>query len=438
LANKSKLEIAQGISTASESALRRLSPAKVAIYSWIFYLLILVFAPVRVVVGLSGGAIFYVVTSYVMFFAGCSMYDLFAKVRNVGALPSQRGYRTFFKFVLFVALIGIGLRMYDRFFVRAASLAEDVLGRREALESAGSNIFSVGAAALYPFCFVVPFVYFLRARGGERRPYQLLLSLSVFCLPGLNAIVVGSRSIVLTTVLLLFLYLLYFGIVRLTMRSVIISLATLLLLFVLSSWVFLNRLEAMGLPADVSVYESGYAYTVQPNEWITESMDRAQGLLLSEAYFTYLNFSQYIVHGLFEFSYLYGNFRGAHTMGEDTFSVYYKLAAFLFRLPSFEERVLAAEPNSGVFTTFFGPLYVDFGWFGPVIVFVFGLGAQKLWTSTERGNVDLLPLYFYAAIVIFLAPIVSMIANAEGLFVATSFVLYYLSSRIAFHQKALA
>ena len=421
-----------------EPLLRRLSPVKVAVYGWIFYSVVFLFAPVRVVVGISSGAIFYLVSSYVMFFVGCSFYDLFAKVQNVHALPLRRSYRNFFQFVLFVALIGIGLRVYDRFFVRGVSLVQDVLERKEALASVGSNIFSLGAAALYPFCFVVPFVYFLRARRGERRPYQFWLSLFVFCLPGLNAIVVGSRSIILTTVLLLFLYLLYFGVIRFTARTVIISLGTLLMLLALSSWVFLDRLEAMGLPADVSVYKSSYAYTVQPNEWMTESMNSSQSPLLSEAYFTYLNLSQYVIHGLFEFSYLYANFHGGHTMGEDTFSVYYKLTAFLFRLPRFEERVTAAESNSGVFTTFFGPLYVDFGWFGPIVAFVFGLGAQKLWTSTRRGNIDLLPLFFYAVIVIFLAPVANMITGAEGLFVATSFALYYLSSRIAFPQKALA
>lgn len=425
----------QGNFSTTDSVLWRVSPAKVVFYSWLFYFVVFACAPVRVVVGISSGAILYLVISYCMFFLGCSIYDLFTKVRKVRPLPLRRSYQTFFRFVLLMALIGIGLRVYDRFFVRGASFLQDVLERKEALEVAGSNVFSIGAAALYPFCFVVPFVYFLRVRAGERHPYQLLISLFVFCLPGLNSIVVGSRSIILTTVLLLFLYLLYFGFLSFNIRTVIIALSALLLLLTLSSWVFLNRLEAMGLPANESVYNSAYAYTVQPNNWIVESMNGTQSPLLSGAYFTYLNFTQYVVHGPFEFSYLYQNFSGAHTVGEDTFSLYYKLAAYVFKLPNFDEEVLAAQPNSGVYTTLFGPLYVDFGWFGPIVVFVLGLGAQKLWTSTKRGNIHALPLYFYAVIVIFLAPVVNMISGAEGIFVVTSFMLYYLSSRIAFPQK---
>jgi hypothetical protein len=438
LRNKLKLETTNGVSRAGESALLLLSPAKMVIYGWIFYLLVFLIAPITVVFGLDRAAVLYIATCYAMFLAGCLAYCPLMKIRKVRAVPSQRGYRRLFHFVLFVALIGIGLRVYDRFFVRGASLVQDVMERRVALEYGGSNIFSLGAAALYPFCFVLPFIYFLVARQGKRRPYALLLSLLVFCFPALNAILIGSRSILVTTVLLLFLYLLYFGVVRFTIRTVIISFAALLLVFTLSTNVFLNRLEAMGLPADVSVYQSGYAFTVQPNEWISDSMDHAQNQLLYETYLTYLNFSQYCVHGLFEFSYLYDNFRGAHTMGADTFSIYYKLVAFLFRLPSFDKQVLDAEPNPGVFTTFFGPLYVDFGWLGPLVLFVFGLGAQRLWTSAKLGNVNLLPLYFYAAIVMFASPVLNMISGAEGLFVATSFAVYYLLSRIVLPQGPLA
>jgi oligosaccharide repeat unit polymerase len=192
----------------------------------------------------------------------------------------------------------------------------------------------------------------------------------------------------------------------------------------------------MGLAPSVTVYDSAYAFTVQPNNWISRRLDDSNSNVVSAISFAYLNLSQYEVHGLFEFSYLYNNFHGPHTMGADIFSVFYKLAAFLFRLPGFENEVSAAEPNSGVYTTFFGPLFIDFGWFGPILMLFFGIAVQRLWVLLRRGVVEVVPLYLYLAVVLFLAPVVNMISGAEGLLTISSFALYVLAYRLAVPQGA--
>ncbi len=406
-----------------------LAPSRALVCGWAVYFALFFVAPVRVVVPVASGPMLYLLVSCVMFLAGCWTHRIWRPKPETDLTRGGLQLQSLFTIVTTAAVIGIGLRIYDRFFLRGASLAEDVLLRRESLENAGSNIFSMFAAGLFPFCFVVLFVFFLRPRDGKRHPFRLLFSLCVFALPGLNAILVGSRSIILTSVLLMSVYAFYFGMLRINGRSVsTIILTSILLLFLFTS-VFLDRLQAMGLAPESSVYNSDYAASLKPNGWIAQKIDNPGSLLASNTYFTYLNLTQYAVHGVFEFSYLYQNFTGAHTWGADTFSMYYKLGAFIFGLPGFEDRVLAAEPNSGVFTTFFGPLFIDFGWFGPLLVFGFGLVAQALWTQVRRGDVGLAPFYFYLVIVIFLSPIVNLLSNGEGLFILTSFALFWLGTR---------
>jgi hypothetical protein len=258
----------------------------------------------------------------------------------------------------------------------------------------------------------------------------LALATALFFFPAVDALLIASRSLLLVTAGLLFLYLVYFGVVRLSIKAVLSMIAAALGGLSLSAAVFLARLEAMHMDPLASSMNSVYAFTVQPADWISNALaSSTPGSIGFFLMYGVLNTTQYLVHGLLEFFYLFDNFSAQHTFGALTFSVYYKFVAIVVGLPFEQGAISSAAPRIGVFTSFFGPLYVDFGWLGPVLMFAFGALARRLHWGLRLDDGAAIPLYLYVVVVIAFFPIVNLVVTAQGLFSLTSFTLFLFFSR---------
>ena len=410
------------------SFLRHVSPLRVALIGASVYLLIFLLSPLRVDIDFSGWGIVYLLSGYAALACGCVAYEFIPKRKRRGQRTSvfhHPGMRLV-GLVYSASLIGVVLKIYDRFFVRGISLFEDALSRREVIQAAGANIFSIFGGVLYPFCYLTLFVYLLISRDGERRPWLFVFSLILFFFPSIDALLLGSRVILMINLGLLVLYFMYFGLFKFRFRSVISLVLIAVFAMTLSSWIFMDRLSAMGLDVLVSIYESVYAFTVKPQPWLANALSSATSPMAYMALFTYLNLSQYLVHGVFEFCYLVDNFAYGinHTYGMSTFFVYFKLIAPFIGIGDVEADILSAQPRSGIYTTFFGPIFVDFGWHGLFLVFLFGFFATHLWNSAKRLGERYIPLYLYIVIVIFFIPFVNLIEGAQGLYTITAFLMY--------------
>lgn len=421
------------------SFLRFAHPLKFGLLGIVIYITLFLFSPLVVDIEFSTGGIIYVILGYLAFFAGGCLTSILPKKSFKNAARLTIDAPRLFQFASSAAILGLGLRIIDRFFVRNVSLAQSVMDRREALESGGSNIFSTLSAALYPFSLLTFFCYFLLCRSdGKRHPLALLVTILTFILPSLDATMLGSRSTVLMSASLLFLYLLYFRVILPKPSHLIGLILSGSLLFLFSSWIFLDRLSVMGTDVIFSILQSGYAFTVQPKAWIVNFLNDTTSDLAYIATFTYLNVSQYFLHGVFEFFYLYDNFDWtySHSWGSNTFFVAFKLAAQVFGEGLPTDYVMGLQPRPGVYTTFFGPIFVDFGWFGLIPIFFFGLISSAIWRSSLNGDLLAIPPLFYLNIIIIFMPVVNLIQSAGGVYVLVAFMAYYwLSKRLFVRQN---
>jgi hypothetical protein len=216
----------------------------------------------------------------------------------------------------------------------------------------------------------------------------------------------------------------YFGAFRIRLRTVIIASVLFLVLIVISSIVFVNRMEAVKVDPMFTVYESGYAFTDRPNAWAGAALSGSRGFVFY-IYFTILVLLQYFVHGVFEFVYQYQHFSQAHLWGADTFSAYFKLFHMLgFGRDPFE-LTQGASPRTGIYTTFFGPLFIDFGWWAMPLLALFGAALKKMWCLAMQDDYSVAPLYLYLAIVVLFMPVTNLISSAEGMYVITTLFLFW-------------
>lgn len=147
---------------------------------------------------------------------------------------------------------------------------------------------------------------------------------------------------------------------------------------------------------------------------------------------------QYYLHGLFEFGLLwdYSNFATGHAYGAAQFFPYVKALEILgiTTIPA----TSLLFPRIGVFTSFFGPLWVDFGWFGPFFMVAFGMLAKRLGKAVAANSVAAVPLYSYLVTVILLMPVGNLISSAQGVYILNAFLIFAVVTRLVVGRSARA
>ena len=139
-----------------------------------------------------------------------------------------------------------------------------------------------------------------------------------------------------------------------------------------------------------------------------------------------INFGQYYLHGVFEFGYLYNNYKKNYWYGGYTFNIFAKFINIVFRTNINLKEIQQSPPRTGVYTTFFGPIFIDFGWFSLVFVFFFGVFQKLIYNKILQGRFQFIPLLFYLLIINFFMPVFNFINGAQGLYNLISFGFFAL------------
>lgn len=408
--------------------LYKMSPARAFLYGVLVYAFIYMCFPVESIYTPSAGAVTYVFACSILFLMGALLGQV---INSRVAKPAMMTFDArFYRQVTFVAMIGVFFKLIDKFLVRGISIAAGVENRDMLEDAGGSNVFSLFGGILYPFCYISAFVLLSAwSKGEKKKKVYYYLSFLMFMFPAFDSLVAGSRSLMLVNMTLLMLYGVYFRIIRFNFYSAMAVPVILSGVFLLSGYVFLNRLDYMGLDYLSSALNSVYAFTIAPNDWILGRIFNTETSGEFLVYYSILNMGQYFTHGLFEFFYLYDHFTAENTYGAYNFAIYVKFFLVFISDQSFLERVASAQPRVGTFTSFLGPVFVDFGLLGPIYMFLFGFISGKIWRKCVNGNLVWIPLYFYFVLMILFMPVVSFFVSAQGLYTMTAFIMFVVFSK---------
>lgn len=315
-------------------------------------------------------------------------------------------------------LAGFGLlcTVIDRYVLRGAPLDFDFFAARDALEAtAPTPIGLVGALLGALACFALGLAVTRHTVGEPLTRRDALASLAIFTVYVAISIGVGSRSTLLVSVISTLFCVLW---VRravgqpLQARYWLSALAILVGVALVSAALMLERLQLMDLDPFVSIEFSGYAYTVRPSsdalDWLTRHAESAPLLV---AGFSLL---QYVFHGLFEFSLFAREPFVENTHGAVTFWLPLKLLSVVGVTVGSVDFESISGWREGIFTTFLGPLYLDFGLLLPLAAFLLflalGLPANRL----RADRLALLPYCSVLCALCVLFPIVNLLDSASG------------------------
>jgi hypothetical protein len=389
-------------------------------------------APVKYDVEPTLGAVLVLFSYFVFFFAGTFLYSYMTRFRLSDAgWSDQRGWlgralsrvhvRPIYAVFLILAVGGLGLRYYDLIVVKSyfsfSSMADFKINYDESIVAYGPA--SIISAIFAPFAVALAMltIYFRhRLRWHYKGVSSLLFVgfLAYFVLRGGRAAITLALFMCLTTWVLsakpAWIHLDKRFLKKFALVAIVV-----LLFFLYSATLLVDRLETMGLSIITGLEYLETAHHLTINEGLMELAEKSE--LVGTIVYALVSLTHYFVHGYYQFFLLYQSFGLDNlTYGASQFYPIFKF----FRVLGFET-VSAADLVSileepGVYTTFFGPVFMDFGYWGFLYCFILGLICQLSWTKAVRSDLFHLLVYPYCAAVIIHSSFLNMIQSGMGMY----------------------
>mgnify|MGYP003114561744 CR=1 FL=1 len=395
----------------------------------IVYILILFLSPTTITLNVEGIALGFVILSYLMFFFGAT-FAMKAKVATVRPLFLASGRRRQRFHLATAAIISIITTVYDRFVARGASFSGDFLESREAIASIGSTPAGILGALLLPAVYLYLFETYRARNAGEKVfrlqvPFSILL---VFAHPAIG-LIFGSRSTLLSSMFFLFAFSIYFRRTKInwwvTCKLIIAGFVFALLL----GYLFLQRLEVMNMLAVYSVKYSVYASMIQPNNAAMGWLEDDQGSFMFLLIFSFVNLAQYYTHGLLELLYQVSHETEiTHSYGAYLLYIPYKMIGMFVALPDVFQKIAAAKMTLGAYTSFFGPVHSDFGWFSLLFMLLFGYYSGRIY-KISVVTLDYVPLSILLLATAFFFPVVNFLLLGPNFYAFVGFTAFAIWNR---------
>lgn len=387
------------------------------------YCLIFVLAPVNPNNALPNDAIVALLAYNILFFCGLLIgmaifnVPFFAKPRWAIFLNAFE-YRRLLNVILLIVTIGIGFRLIDRILLRPQLLFHNI----DTIET-NSNICGFIASLLYPIGIaLLPLAFIVRDKISR---IKYCYTLFAFAFPAIDVMLVGKRGAAVVIIAIYFFTSFTFRKLTISARSFVYIVSVLSVFVLLMYLIFINRIRDYGFGICYSIYNSGYAKTIQPNDFVAKACSSTEGQAVLIPALT--NFLMYYVHGTYEFIASYDFYKSIPvSLGLQTFGTIARPICHIVNSPCFK-----ASPeylfHKGVYTTFWGPLYVDFGRMMFPISMMLGFITSYI-NKKAIYNFRYIPLYSYICVVIFFIPVVNLIQSGLGLYTLVGCLVFIIIS----------
>ncbi|MCO6359489.1 O-antigen polymerase [Roseivirga pacifica] len=413
-----------------------LEPFRLSLIGVLTWLALYVFIPLQVNIEITFIPFVYVSLCYLTFWLGIIIADgYWLKVSQVSNRTTyfndKRKAQTFFWFCLALGLIAFTLKIYDAISLRGVSLEQNYLENRESTQDSGNaGAIPVLGAFLTVFQFV-PFLLY-KILPVKRSTIVGLMTVLLFFTDLFKLLFFASRSGVFLALMLLIIILVIIGSIKINWKSFLFFVIGGVFLMLVMSSIFLERSRVFA--GDFAL--EGLLINAQYNQVLSGEDEAINKIFYTESdleetiNFSLITSSIYYVHGLFEFNYLYQNFNSEHAFGGYTYFIVPKFLSIITGISYNQSSMEILAPRQGVFTSFFGPTYIDFGWFGLFYMLILGLFIKYLYFKVKVGSVEFIPIFAYFTVVVLFFPVFNFISGAQGGYILVSSIIYLFLYRV--------
>jgi hypothetical protein len=359
------------------------------VFIWFF---IFILFPAKIISPFAKESFWFIFLSYVFLILGYLFFPN-TKTQNKGfVIISKR----FIYIIIGTTLMSYLFRYIDLFIFRKVSFSNDVWQNRALLAETKPN-FIFTLSAILTHLYFIPVIFVLKNKITEKK--IIMISLLLFLLPFIEGFIRGSRNAFFTPVILLLIILLYFKKIFFTRKHILLIIFTITILFTIATSIIMQR-EAGETDDNYSSLTTDFFLNkfLEPSPVLFEVIHSTNNNSIKKMMVSGFQIAQYYVHGVFEFDNLVKYYQKTpikHQYGKFTFSIINKFTNKYEFTDSNLEEVQLMNPRGITFLTFFGGLYVDFGWFGLIMIFLYGCFQKRIVNKITFGNNSYLPLFFF-------------------------------------------
>ena len=380
---------------APQATLRILSPLKIYFLGLSVYIALWVLSPIDF--NFQGD-----VDSVVLFFFYNLLFALGLcvgyrrKSESKTHIPvNKKNIHSLINTIAWLGSIGLLIRCFERIFIRSGgAISTDFIANREMISAGGSGSIALIGSLLSSFLYFLPFFIFLARATGFRYRYHYLLLFASLLNPLFDVAFQGSRSSLVMYISIFAISAITTGFLKFNIKKIILV-ALLSIAFIwFGGSIFWQRTIQLGLDPIASMQTSGYAIFAPASDTVLTYLTNDKSSIISGLLFSAVNFSQYFLHGMYEFFYLAANTNSATTFGLQTLYIPAKIVTTIFGGPDVGTLNASGVLRPGVYTTFFGPLLYDFGPTGGAFAsFFFGGLTGLLHRLIYKQKISWAPLY---------------------------------------------
>lgn len=397
-----------------------LKPIKLLILSGLIWLFSFLTLPATYVE--LGGATWFPILTLVLF----NLLFILGIKSVKGAKATQNEIsiqkKTFLVLLFFsIGAVGVLIKVYQRVFIEKIYFAENLVRTRMDLMAGelNSGILGLLSALTYPFATIALMLAIIWIKNMSRFTFIIILLVGLF--PIYDSILTESRLLIVFIVGMLGVCYLASGInlfksyKRIKLGNIkLLSIPDVLFkkkvwipmliiaigFTVFSQKVINNRLATFSYIDTMKVWEHYHQVEVDKDfkKMVKTSNSNVEKNKLIATY----SLKHYFAHSVFEYIRLNNHLEKSwgYYYGMFEFYTYFKLFKLLgFDIPPFSElNKISYKP--AVYSTFWGPFYIDFGVFGFVISFLLGRSSQRIYLKARQNSPIHILLYAFIAMVI--------------------------------------
>lgn len=345
--------------------------------------------------------------------------------------------------LLLVGTLGVFVKVYQRLFVEKIYFSESLVKTRMDLLAGefNSGILGLLSALSFPFATIALMLGVLWFKSISKFMFSVIALFGLF--PIIDAVLTESRLIIVLIFGMLFFCFIAsptklfknhtvfslkgFKIVKLPSilfkkKVWIPSVISLFVFVVFSQKVINNRLAVFGYKDTLKVWEIQQQVSIDKD--FRSSINNAENNIEKNKLIGAYSLKHYFAHGVFEYIRLNNHLEKSwgYYYGMFEFYTYFKVLKIVgIPIPSFG-KLNEISYKKAVYTTFWGPFYIDFGIFGFIVSFFLGRLCKRIYLKAVLGSESDILLYSFIGVIILASFFVNLAGGANLYFLNAMFV----------------
>ena len=338
----------------------------VGVFIWIFFYTL---TPVVAVNSISKDIIWFILSNYIALILGYYLTNNILKKKTYVNFNSKN-LEGFVNVIFILILFSSVVRFIDLFFIREVSFFNSISSNKYNLAQEDKFSITLGILSFFRLLYFVPYLFYVVEKKKKKK--LLVLFLLLFLIPITEGLLRGSRRLIFEPIGILITIICVYNFSKLFSKKIILmTIVVSVFIVFISNFILKERIHES---RDKEFLEK--IYVAPYNDLLPLKLETQEYLLqnksswIGKTTFTLVHIGQYMLHGVYEFDYLY-KLDPVKRKGMYNGFIVVKLLNKL-HLSNISLDFLTNPTKRVTYITFFGGLYLDFGWFSLIIMLFFG------------------------------------------------------------------